>query len=230
MQRMRQAPYLDARESAPYNRTDTTFCGGLMKCPYCGHDDSKVIDSRTVNDSVRRRRRCLACERRFTTYERIEPYGLVVVKKDGRREAFNRNKLLIGLRKAFEKRPLPVQTVERLVEEIEAEVQALGKAEVPSSLIGEMVMERLRHLDEIAYIRFASVYRAFKDIESLKEELERLEALRQGIPPQDQPPLIPREELEALQRAQEVPLPTGSIRGKPGRKPRQEAQTQARRP
>lgn len=201
-----------------------------MLCPYCGHDDSKVIDSRTVNDSVRRRRRCLQCERRFTTYERIEPYGLVVVKKDGRREPFSRHKLLTGIRKACEKRPLPVETVERLVEEIETEVQALGKAEVPSSLVGEMVMERLRRLDEIAYIRFASVYRAFKDLDSLKEELERLEALRQGPPAREQPPLIPREELAALRRAPEVPPPTSPVRGRPGRRPRQEAQRTARIP
>ncbi|MDP2727701.1 MAG: transcriptional regulator NrdR, partial [Dehalococcoidia bacterium] len=159
---------------------------------------------------------------------RIESYGLMVVKKDGRREAFNRNKLLTGLRKACEKRPLSAQTVEKLAEEIETEVQSLGKVEVPSSLIGEMVMERLRQLDEIAYIRFASVYRAFSDIDSLKEELERLETLRQESPPQDQPPLIPREELKALQRAQEALPPV--TRGRPGRKPRREAQTQARKP
>lgn len=225
---MKDAPpleTLDALDPAQYNGGDTTFCGDNMHCPYCGYDDSKVIDSRTVNDSVRRRRRCLKCERRFTTYERIEPYGLMVVKKDGRREPFHRSKLLTGIRKACEKRPLPMQAVERLVEEIETEVQALSKVEVPSTLIGEMVMERLRRLDDIAYIRFASVYRAFKDIEGLKEELERLEALRQGPPSQGQPPLIPREELQALRRAQEVPPPTGPIRGRPRRRPRQEAQT-----
>ncbi len=198
-----------------------------MHCPYCGYGDSKVIDSRTVNESVRRRRRCLKCERRFTTYERLEPYGLLVVKKDGRRESFNRNKLLTGLRKAFEKRPLSAETVERVAEEIESEIQSLGKAEVPSSLIGEIVMERLRQLDEIAYIRFASVYRAFKDIDSLKAELDRLEDLRQEPSPQDQPPLIPREDLVALEREHNVPPPTGSVRGRPGRKPRQEVRVQA---
>lgn len=197
----------------------------MVRCPYCGHEDSKVIDSRTVNESVRRRRRCLHCDRRFTTYERIEPYGLVVVKKDGRRESFNRNKLLTGLHKAFEKRPLPADTAEKLAEEIESEVQSLSKAEVPSTLVGEMVMERLRRLDEIAYIRFASVYRAFKDIDSLKEELERMEALRTGPPHQDQPPLIPREELDALEKGQEA-LPVGVlVRGRPGRKPKREAGT-----
>src|SRR3972149_3187019 len=102
----------------------------MVRCPYCGHEDSKVIDSRAVNESVRRRRRCLSCDRRFTTYERIEPYGLMVVKKDGRREPFNRNKLLTGLRKAFEKRPLPAHAVEKLAEDIESEVQSLRKAEV----------------------------------------------------------------------------------------------------
>lgn len=194
-----------------------------MHCPYCGHADSKVIDSRTVNDSVRRRRRCLSCDRRFTTYERIEPYGLMVVKKDGRREPFNRNKLLTGLRKAFEKRPLPIEAVEKLAEEVEAEVVSLGKAEVASSLLGEIVMERLRRLDEIAYIRFASVYRAFRDIESLKEELERLEALRSDQASLDQPPLIPAEELHALERGLGGPAASTPVRGRPGRKPKREA-------
>lgn len=195
-----------------------------MHCPYCGHIDSKVIDSRTVNDSVRRRRRCIECDRRFTTYERIEPYGLVVVKKDGRREAFSRNKLLTGLHKAFSKRPMSVQTIEKLVEEIEADVQGLGKAEIPSSTIGELVMERLRPLDEIAYIRFASVYREFKDIETLKQEVEKLDSLREDPTPRNQPSLIPPQELEALQRSQEAPAPVPPGRARPGRKPRQEAQ------
>ncbi len=199
-----------------------------MHCPFCGHVDSKVIDSRTVNESVRRRRRCLSCDRRFTTYERIEPYGLMVVKKDGRREPFHRNKLLTGLRKAFEKRPLPVQAIENLAEEVEAEVLSLGKAEVPSSLVGEIVMERLRRLDEIAYIRFASVYRAFKDIDSLKEELERIEALRSESSAQDQPPLIPPEELQALERGLGGPAASGPVRGRPGRKPKRETHTGAK--
>lgn len=201
-----------------------------MHCPYCGYGDSKVIDSRTVNESVRRRRRCLKCDRRFTTYERLEPYGLLVVKKDGRRESFSRNKLLAGLRKAFEKRPLSAELVDKLVEEIESEVQSLGKAEVPSTMIGELVMERLRQLDEIAYIRFASVYRSFKDIESLKAELDRLEELRDGPSAKDQPPLIPREELDALGQGRQAPPPTGPIRGRPGRKPRRGAHIQDGRP
>ncbi len=198
-----------------------------MHCPYCGYGDSKVIDSRTVNESVRRRRRCLKCDRRFTTYERLEPYGLLVVKKDGRRESFSRSKLLAGLRKAFEKRPLSAESVDKLVEELESEVQSLGKAEVPSTLIGELVMERLRQLDEIAYIRFASVYRSFKDLESLKAELDRLEDLRDGPSSKDQPPLIPREELDALGQGRQTPPPTGPVRGRPGRKPRRSTPAQA---
>lgn len=198
-----------------------------MHCPYCGFEDSKVIDSRTVNESVRRRRRCLKCDRRFTTYERLEPYGLLVVKKDGRRESFSRNKLLTGLRKAFEKRPQPAEAVEKVAEDVETEVQALGKAEVSSSLIGEMVMDRLRQMDEIAYIRFASVYRAFRDIESLKAELDRLETQRKTPSREDQPPLIPSEELDAMHPALQVPPPTGSLRGRPGRKPKREGQVRA---
>ena len=153
----------------------------------------------------------------------------MVVKKDGRREPFSRNKLLTGLRKAFEKRPLPAEAVEKLVEEIETEVQSVSKAEVPSHVVGEMVMDRLRNLDEIAYIRFASVYRAFKDIDSLKEELERLESLRQGPSPQDQPSLIPREQLVAMELAQAPVAPARSARGRPGRRPRERVRTEARR-
>jgi transcriptional repressor NrdR len=192
-----------------------------MKCPYCGYDDSKVIDSRNVDDSVRRRRRCLECERRFTTYERIEPYGLVVIKKDGRRENFSRNKLLAGIRKACEKRPLAVETVERIVDGIETAVQQMGKLEVPSSLIGEMVMERLRQLDEIAYIRFASVYRAFKDIDGLREELEHLDRVRQAAAARNQPPLFPQEDLEAMRRRLDAAAVPAPARGRPGRKPKQ---------
>ena len=145
-----------------------------MKCPYCQFPDSRVIDSREVNDGIRRRRQCISCNQRFTTYERLQPLILFVVKKDQRREEFSREKLLGGLRKACEKRPLPADTVERLAEEIESELLALGKAEVSSTIVGDMVMEKLKNLDKIAYIRFASVYRDFTDIDALKNELDTL--------------------------------------------------------
>ncbi len=145
-----------------------------MECPYCGFEDSKVIDSRAAGQGIRRRRLCLGCGRRFTTYERVENTVLVIIKKDKRREKFDREKLLGGIRKACEKRPLPIGTLEKLVDELEAELRESGKVEIPSSVVGEMVMERLRKLDHIAYIRFASVYRAFADIGSLKQEVDSL--------------------------------------------------------
>lgn len=149
-----------------------------MRCPYCTNTDSKVIDSRDVNGSVRRRRECLRCGLRFTTYERVEAVSLLIIKKDGRREEYNRGKLSTGIHKACEKRPLPTGTIDQIVDEIEAALFHMGKAEVPSSVVGEMVMERLKELDHIAYIRFASVYRPFADLESLKAELNALESRR----------------------------------------------------
>ena len=157
-----------------------------MHCPYCGSEDSKVTDSRHVEGGIKRRRQCLQCGFRFTTYERVENADLIIVKKDGRREEFNRQKLLSGVRKACEKRPLPIGTVERLVDDVESELRRLGRMEVPSSVVGEMVMERLKELDHIAYIRFASVYRAFADIGSLKQEVDTLIS-------GSQLPLLPRE-------------------------------------
>jgi len=145
-----------------------------MNCPYCGYYDSKVIDSRSVNDGIRRRRQCLDCDFRFTTYERLQPAGLFVIKKDKRREEFNRDKLIAGIRKACEKRPLPTDAADKLAEDIEAELYQLGKVEIPGTTIGDMVMERLKKLDYIAYIRFASVYREFTDITSLKQEIDTL--------------------------------------------------------
>ena len=145
-----------------------------MNCPYCGYQDSKVIDSREVNEGIRRRRQCLSCSSRFTTYERLQPASLFVIKKDERREEFSRDKLLSGIRKACEKRPLPTGTIDKLVDDIEAELYRLGKAEIASSIIGDMVMERLKSLDYIAYIRFASVYREFTDITALKQEVDTL--------------------------------------------------------
>ncbi|OGO19553.1 MAG: transcriptional regulator NrdR, partial [Chloroflexi bacterium RBG_16_50_11] len=145
-----------------------------MNCPYCGHIDSKVIDSRDVNDGVRRRRQCLRCELRFTTYERLQPVSLFVIKKDGRREEFHREKLLNGIRKACEKRPLKSGAVDALVDEIEGELYQTGRTEIPSGAIGDIVMAKLKKLDHIAYIRFASVYRDFADITALKEEVDSL--------------------------------------------------------
>ena len=170
-----------------------------MNCPYCGYLDSKVIDSREVNDGIRRRRQCLSCGARFTTYERLQPASLFVIKKDERREEFNRNKLLAGIRKACEKRPLPTGSVDKLADDIEAELYQLGKAEVPSAVIGDMVMERLKNLDHVAYIRFASVYREFTDITVLKQEVDTLVGNETEVyQPSSQLPLLPAEELEAV--------------------------------
>ena len=142
-----------------------------MKCCFCGHTESKVIDSRPTDEgaSIRRRRECLACGKRFTTYETIETVSVMVVKKDKSREAFDREKLLKGLLRACEKRPVPVKQLENLVDEVETTVQNMLEREVTSEAIGEMVMERLKKIDDIAYIRFASVYRQFRDIDSLNE-------------------------------------------------------------
>ena len=159
-----------------------------MNCPNCGRRESRVIDSRSVDEGVRRRRRCLACDARFTTYERIQPHDIFVVKKDGRREEFSRDKLLLGIRKACEKRPLPTGAIDKFVDTIEAELYKLGKREVSSSCIGDLVMEGLRKLDHIAYIRFASVYREFADIGDLKQEVDSL-AVRREPPPANQLPL-----------------------------------------
>jgi len=171
-----------------------------MKCPYCGFDDSKVTDSRAMEGGIRRRRECLSCGRRFTTAERVELGGLMVVKKDGRREEFSREKILLGVRKACEKRSIPQGAVEALVDDVETQVYAQGKAEVPTSLIGELVIDRLRELDEVAYIRFASVYRAFHDVDDLKEELAALERNRSqpAAATTGQLPLLPVEALEGL--------------------------------
>ena len=128
-----------------------------MNCPFCGHLDSKVIDSRDVNDGIRRRRQCLQCGQRFTTYERLQPASLFVIKKDRRREEFSREKLLSGIRKACEKRPLASGAVESLVDDIEAELFRMGRTEIPSAVIGDKVMAGLKKLDHIAFIRFASV-------------------------------------------------------------------------
>jgi transcriptional repressor NrdR len=163
-----------------------------MNCPFCGQADTKVTDSRPDADGIRRRRECLACGQRFTTVERAELGGVSLVKKDGRREEFDRAKIIAGVRKACEKRPIPSGAIEALADDVEKEVLALNKPELPSSIVGEMVMERLRALDHIAYIRFASVYRAFADVDELERELTALKAgWRRSDVPRDQLPLLP---------------------------------------
>ena len=147
-----------------------------MKCPFCGHGEDRVIDSRESeeDDYIRRRRECLKCERRFTTYERIEGISLMVVKKDGRREPFDRKKILSGLTKACEKRPISTETLEELTDTIERNLQKRFEKEVHSKQIGEEVIQRLHALDEIAYVRFASVYRQFKDLNEFMGELKEM--------------------------------------------------------
>jgi transcriptional repressor NrdR len=172
-----------------------------MNCPYCGHSEDKVIDSREVNEGIRRRRQCLGCGQRFTTYERLQPASLFVIKKDERREEFDREKLLSGIRKACEKRPLPTGIVEKLVDDIEVELYQLGKAEIPSAVVGDMVMERLKNLDHIAYIRFASVYREFADITALKEEVDTLLDASEPAVPSSQLSLLPDEELAGVAKS-----------------------------
>jgi transcriptional repressor NrdR len=163
-----------------------------MHCPFCGNPEHKVTDSRPDEDGIRRRRECLACGQRFTTLERVELGAVAVIKKDGRREEFDREKIVRGVSKACEKRPIPSGAIEALADEVEKAVFALNRAEVSSHYIGELVMERLRTLDHIAYIRFASVYRAFADVDELEAELEALKAgWRRPDVPQNQLALLP---------------------------------------
>ncbi len=177
-----------------------------MHCPYCSTDDSRVVDSRTVEDGVRRRRECLGCNARFTTYERVEMVPLLVVKRDGRREPFSHEKLLAGLRRACEKRPLEASTVEALGAEVEREVYARSAAEVPSTVIGELIMERLKGLDQIAYVRFASVYRHFTDLDSLREVLDELDRARLLAAPDNPLALISGESGGHMDSTRIVPL------------------------
>ena len=147
-----------------------------MKCPYCGYSESKVIDSRPAdeNSSIRRRRECLSCGKRFTTYETVESLPMVVVKKDGSRQSFDRRKVLGGMIRACEKRPVPLAELEKIAEEIEQDLQNSMEREISTEAIGEKVMERLRNVDQVAYVRFASVYRQFKDIDTIMTELNKL--------------------------------------------------------
>jgi transcriptional repressor NrdR len=153
-----------------------------MRCPQCGARDTRVVDSRDLDESttIRRRRECPACQTRFTTYERVEAARLIVVKRDGSRQEFDRDKLAAGLAKALTRRPVPADAAERAADAIEAELRGSGLSEVPSSRIGVMAMEELRGLDHIAYIRFASVYQSFEDLEDLKREVDTL--FEEGTP------------------------------------------------
>ena len=147
-----------------------------MKCPHCGFQESKVVDSRHSEDglSIRRRRECLSCGRRFTTYETVESLPIIVVKRDNSRQAFDRNKIMNGMLRACEKRPVSTQDLENVVSQIESLVQNSLEREITTEYIGELVMERLKPLDEVAYVRFASVYRQFKDIHSFMQELNKI--------------------------------------------------------
>ena len=147
-----------------------------MKCPYCGFRESKVVDSRPADEgaSIRRRRECLSCEKRFTTYETVESLPMVVIKKDGSRQSFDRGKVLRGMIRACEKRPVPLAELERLTDEIEQNLQNSLEREISTETIGEQVMEKLKGVDEVAYVRFASVYRQFKDINTFMAELNKL--------------------------------------------------------
>ncbi len=147
-----------------------------MKCPVCGHPESKVLDSRPANEgaSIRRRRECLSCQKRFTTFETIEIVSFMVVKKDGTRELFDRSKIKKGIVRACEKRPVTMEQIEAAVSEIEQSLLSSMKSEIPSTDVGELVMEKLKDLDEVAYVRFASVYRQFKDITTFRDELNKL--------------------------------------------------------
>ncbi len=145
-----------------------------MRCPHCGHKEDKVVDSRATQEesAIRRRRECLKCGKRFTTYEYVEEVSLMVIKKDGRREPFDRKKMLSGIIKACEKRPVGMERMEEIATQVERAIQKKSDREVSSSKIGELVMEKLKQLDEVAYVRFASVYRQFKDVGQFMEELK----------------------------------------------------------
>lgn len=145
-----------------------------MQCPFCAAGESRVIDTRTVGEGIRRRRECQQCHQRFTTYERVARTSLMVVKSDGRREEFDLDKLARGIKIACAKRPVPTEQIDAVVAEIESELYSLGQSEVPSKFIGETVMDHIATLDDVAYVRFASVYRRFTDLESLADEIQKL--------------------------------------------------------
>jgi len=180
-----------------------------VKCPYCGHDDTKVTDSRESDDGIRRRRECLSptCARRFTTYERVQIAPLIVVKKDGRREEFSREKVLAGIRRSCAKLPVSTAQIAAIADDIESELHARGVQEVPSPEVGDMVMERLHEVNDVAYIRFAAHYRPFREIAEFQQELVRARsaprrpARRVGA---NQPPLLPPTELSRMAPQQEL--------------------------
>lgn len=147
-----------------------------MKCPFCSHDDTRVVDSRLGKEgnNIRRRRECIECERRFTTYERVEETLPLVVKKDGRREVFDRHKIIAGMQRACEKRPVSIATIEKVVDQLEQTLQESGEKEIQASRVGEAIMEALQAIDEVAYVRFASVYRQFRDINEFMSELSEI--------------------------------------------------------
>jgi transcriptional repressor NrdR len=181
-----------------------------MYCPFCNNESSKVIDSRDSSDTIRRRRECLNCGLRFTTYERVQTRALLVVKRDGRREEFSKDKLWESLTNACAKRPLPVGSIDKSIDEIENHLSNLGRAEISSRIIGELVMDRLKDLDRVAYIRFASVYRDFRDIESFKNEVEAL--MEPGLPVEESSQL-------SFLKEDELTVPGRRRRGrKPGKR------------
>ena len=147
-----------------------------MKCPFCSSDDTKVIDSRPADDntSIRRRRQCIVCGKRFTTYEKLETMPLMVIKKDGSRETYDRSKIESGIVRSCHKRPVSTDQISKLIDEIDNEVFGIGEREIPVSVIGEKVMEKLKNLDQVAYVRFASVYREFKDVNTFMNELKKM--------------------------------------------------------
>ena len=145
-----------------------------MKCPYCLSEETKVVDKRDSESSIRRRRECLNCEKRFTTYERIENANVTIIKKDGNRESFDRNKVKLGIQKACEKRPVTAEQISDALDKIEIELRHMDSVEIPSKKVGTLIMKMLRKLDKVAYIRFASVYKDFKDVEEFEEELHKL--------------------------------------------------------
>lgn len=154
-----------------------------MKCPYCGEIDNKVIDSRMSKDGnvIRRRRECLVCTRRFTTYEHIEEIPITIIKKDGRREVFNREKVRQGMQRACEKRPVSINVIEEFIENLERDLRETGEKEIPSYKIGEKIMTGLHEMDDVAYVRFASVYREFKDVNDFVDELKSLLTVNNGV-------------------------------------------------
>jgi transcriptional repressor NrdR len=183
-----------------------------MRCPYCTSIDNKVVDSRLgkEGESIRRRRECLKCEGRFTTYERVEEVLPSVIKKDGRRETFDRMKILSGLKKACEKRPISMEMLERTVEEIEKSLQEKGLKELPSTMVGEEVMERLHKLDEVAYVRFASVYRSFRDINEFMSELKDILSNKEMKDVKDVVMDKPQKAEEKKQKPEKLTLPLDS--------------------